>query len=310
TGAAYYQPYGEEETPTGNDTQKFATYTRDSATGLDYAQNRYYASQIGRFTTADPYRASGGPADPGSWNRYAYVGNDPINHRDPSGLLPVYQWQGGGDDDSDGGCTVGWACPGDDVGLDDGEFVCSANQSTGSFWSGEPDPTPCAVTRKPKKRRPPRCPPLYQNWINAHGADAATVAGQIGTSEADILALSAYESGWGGGSFVINGGDAYFNLESSKPAQNSPNPATFVYSTGWRTASQPTTLPNGKQVWAIVAQYASYLDSAESFAYYKGSLFKGVTDPFTFGTIAHANGFGIDPGTFTSIADVFVRCLR
>jgi len=49
TGAASYYPYGEEETPTANDTQKFATYTRDSATGLDYAQNRYYASQIGRF---------------------------------------------------------------------------------------------------------------------------------------------------------------------------------------------------------------------------------------------------------------------
>jgi len=39
-GAASYYPYGEEETPTANDTQKFATYTRDSATGLDYAQNR------------------------------------------------------------------------------------------------------------------------------------------------------------------------------------------------------------------------------------------------------------------------------
>ena len=25
--------------------------------------------------------------DPGSWNRYAYVEGDPVNHRDPSGLL-------------------------------------------------------------------------------------------------------------------------------------------------------------------------------------------------------------------------------
>jgi hypothetical protein len=29
--------------------------------------------------------ASGGPADPGSWNRYAYVAGDPVNRVDPSG---------------------------------------------------------------------------------------------------------------------------------------------------------------------------------------------------------------------------------
>jgi RHS repeat-associated protein len=128
-GVASYYPYGEEETPTANDTQKFATYTRDSATGLDYAQNRYYASQIGRFTTADPYSGSAAPEDPQSWNRYPYVGNDPTNHRDPSGLL-----QGGGDDGSNGGCTVGWTCPGDDVWLDDAESVCPAN--TGGIGQG------------------------------------------------------------------------------------------------------------------------------------------------------------------------------
>jgi RHS repeat-associated protein len=84
-----YYPYGEEETPTGNDTQKFATYWRDSATGLDYAQNRYYASQIGRFTTADPYRRSAKRRNPQSWNRYTYVLNDPVNANDPTGLDPM-----------------------------------------------------------------------------------------------------------------------------------------------------------------------------------------------------------------------------
>ncbi|MBX9602273.1 MAG: hypothetical protein K2X35_14795, partial [Bryobacteraceae bacterium] len=39
-----------------------------------------------RFATPDPYQASGGPADPGSWNRYAYVGGDPVNNTDPEGL--------------------------------------------------------------------------------------------------------------------------------------------------------------------------------------------------------------------------------
>ena len=40
----------------------------------------------GRFTSPDPYKASAGAGDPGSWNRYAYVQNDPVNNGDPSGL--------------------------------------------------------------------------------------------------------------------------------------------------------------------------------------------------------------------------------
>jgi RHS repeat-associated protein len=83
-----FYPYGEDKgTPGANDNWKFGTYLRDSATGLDYAMNRYYSSGSGRFMSPDPYRASGGPAVPQSWNRYAYVENDPINYGDPAGLF-------------------------------------------------------------------------------------------------------------------------------------------------------------------------------------------------------------------------------
>jgi len=81
-----YYPFGEEITSTSNDQYKFASTYRDSATGLDYAVNRYYASGTGRFLTVDPAKRSAKPRRPGTWNRYAYVGNDPINHRDPLGL--------------------------------------------------------------------------------------------------------------------------------------------------------------------------------------------------------------------------------
>jgi len=53
--------------------EKYATYHRDQSTNLDYAMNRYYGWQHGRFLTPDPYKASAGLTDPGSWNRYAYV---------------------------------------------------------------------------------------------------------------------------------------------------------------------------------------------------------------------------------------------
>jgi RHS repeat-associated protein len=86
-GAGYY-PYGEQESVTlGNGLEKFGTYTRELASGLDYANQRYYASVFGRFNTPDRYQASGGAADPGSGNRYAYVVGDPINFSDPTGSI-------------------------------------------------------------------------------------------------------------------------------------------------------------------------------------------------------------------------------
>ena len=89
-GSARYLPYGEEVgTASANDRQKFATYNRDSYTGLDYADQRFYASTYGRFNTADPFMASGGPSDPASWNRYSYTRGDPVGRYDPTGLWDI-----------------------------------------------------------------------------------------------------------------------------------------------------------------------------------------------------------------------------
>jgi hypothetical protein len=46
-----------------------------------------YSPKWGRFMSADPVGADVGT--PMSWNRYAYVGNDPINVADPLGLCSV-----------------------------------------------------------------------------------------------------------------------------------------------------------------------------------------------------------------------------
>ena len=48
-----YYPYGEEKgTPTTNDREKFGTYYRDTLTGWDYADQRYYNTGFGRFGIA------------------------------------------------------------------------------------------------------------------------------------------------------------------------------------------------------------------------------------------------------------------
>ena len=84
----HYYPYGQEKpSATTNGTEKFTGYLRDSETGLDYADQRYHSPGTGRFLTADRYMASGGPSNPGSWNRYAYAGGDPTNFVDPTGRI-------------------------------------------------------------------------------------------------------------------------------------------------------------------------------------------------------------------------------
>ena len=84
--ARYLRPYGEAHYAPEVNQPRFATYYRDEQTGFDYAQQRYYSSQIGRFLTADPSGLNWNLADPQSWNNYAYVQGDPVNFNDPSGL--------------------------------------------------------------------------------------------------------------------------------------------------------------------------------------------------------------------------------
>jgi RHS repeat-associated protein len=55
-------------------------YYTDGETGLQLLTHRYYDPETGRFLTRDPISYRGGI------NLYAYVGNDPVNYRDPSGF--------------------------------------------------------------------------------------------------------------------------------------------------------------------------------------------------------------------------------
>jgi RHS repeat-associated protein len=58
----------------------FAGGLYDSDTGLVHFGARDYDPEIGRWISKDPIRFDGGQA-----NIYVYVGNDPINSRDPKG---------------------------------------------------------------------------------------------------------------------------------------------------------------------------------------------------------------------------------
>jgi RHS repeat-associated protein len=74
--------------PTADDATDthFAGLDTDTESGLDHAIFRQYASNMGRWTSPDSYDGSMDIGNPQSLNRYSYVGNGPLNFRDPSGL--------------------------------------------------------------------------------------------------------------------------------------------------------------------------------------------------------------------------------
>jgi RHS repeat-associated protein len=65
---------------------------RDAETGLDFFLARYYSGAQGRFTSVDPTMKSALASNPQSWNRYAYVMNNPLRYTDPFGLWAI-KWE-------------------------------------------------------------------------------------------------------------------------------------------------------------------------------------------------------------------------
>ncbi|HEY0760533.1 MAG TPA: RHS repeat-associated core domain-containing protein, partial [Acidisarcina sp.] len=87
-----YAPFGYYTTaaPVGPE-QQFTGKIRDSETWNDDFGARYYASNTGRFMSPDPSGLlAQRPADPQSWNMYAYARNNPLRNIDPTGLDCVY----------------------------------------------------------------------------------------------------------------------------------------------------------------------------------------------------------------------------
>lgn len=64
---------------------RYAGGFHDTETGLTKFGTRYFDPAYGRWTQRDPL--AGSIADPRTVNRYAYVGNNPLNFIDPSGTI-------------------------------------------------------------------------------------------------------------------------------------------------------------------------------------------------------------------------------
>jgi RHS repeat-associated protein len=77
-----YSPFGKKQTTGTNSSNPFAfTGREDDGTGYYYYRARYYSPDQKRFIAEDPLEFGGGDT-----NFYTYVGGNPVNFTDPSGL--------------------------------------------------------------------------------------------------------------------------------------------------------------------------------------------------------------------------------
>lgn len=89
-----YHPYGNERSRQGTPPIKiFALHDYDPEVGLIYMGHRWYAPEIGRFITPDPFYLHYPERCDGSMVKlklYTYVGNSPLDQVDPMGLTSFW----------------------------------------------------------------------------------------------------------------------------------------------------------------------------------------------------------------------------
>ena len=162
--AAEVFSYGEFGAPGAGSalTYRFVGYRYDTETGLYYVRARYYSPVLGRFLQTDPIGLGGGT------NLYAYVGNDPVNGTDPSGLMA---------DKATNAVASAWSNISNFIG-DLGQKwwvqgLGSAVVAIGSFAEGNPGPAEQLVEQE--------VPVLEEATANAlTGTALARQLGQIG----------------------------------------------------------------------------------------------------------------------------------
>jgi RHS repeat-associated protein len=82
-----YAPFGETYNESSSTNRNFTGQTQDTASGIYDFLFRQYSPSQGRWQVPDPAgMAAVDITNPQSWNRYAYVANNPLSNIDPKGL--------------------------------------------------------------------------------------------------------------------------------------------------------------------------------------------------------------------------------
>jgi|SRR5579883_1578437 len=276
-------------------SEKFTGYLRDAETGLDYADQRYYQPGMGRFLTADPYMANNGgtgdSADPGSWNRYAYVGGDPVNYYDPDGLVALCPI---------GAISRGTYCewPGDG----DLSWLNAPRPRLGPKPVPNPRPTdggggPTNPQLQPQCDRSNYKNNEYLTFIDAHFEDADKIARQLDATPAEILGVAIAESGFGAGNIAANYNN-FFSVHAGR--------APYAGQTGTYKSQRDGLV-------AVFSAATGFYDSGEAFVSLESRWLSQVIadDPTTFAETIHQHGYGVGTASYVSdLVDVINNVLQ
>ena len=232
-----YYPYGQDKGSSNPASgEKFTGYFRDAETGNDYAVNRYATPGMGRFITPDRGMGGAKPADPGSWNKYAYVGGDPINRVDRQGLL----WQGAGEDDCISDASVDCVFNDDDdwpgpCGVIGDEFfgspVCYQNGANGGpGGNGGAQQPACQLTLSSV----PGTMPVNQSFLGAAATGWTPSTNTIGPYS------TVNQPGYSPANYGF-----FYAVQILGTLNSDPNPADWVAIQTETTTADYTVLMNG-----------------------------------------------------------------
>jgi len=188
-----YAPFGETYASSGSPDPSFTTQRQDTVADLYDFPAREYSIQ-GRWPSPDPAGlAAADPSNPQSWNRDAYVLNDPMDNVDPLGLCPGQPGCPPRNTGpacinpaarANGGCTPSIPCEINSIGCipftnDPNAVNCTSfgiDTSCGSLGSGT-----ISVTFTPPCLGPSDsgCPAPYLTTINLGGNGGGSGGGKI-----------------------------------------------------------------------------------------------------------------------------------
>jgi RHS repeat-associated protein len=131
-----YAPFGETYSESGTVDRSFTGQTQDTVAGSTALYDftfRQHASSQGRWLVPDPAGLTAvDPTNPQTWNRYAYLANNPLNGVDPLGLDRC-TWDDGSEVSTEDGGGDSYSC-----GQVGGNWVEGANHdvnvSDGGDW--------------------------------------------------------------------------------------------------------------------------------------------------------------------------------